>query len=110
MTSCRKNESIAGKIVLRLGLAELFLAEEGEVPNTDDDLEDQANPEASVAEAGARVLDDRRVVRQRARRAEAVGTVDDGTDTTNDLRGHQRKGDVETSKGLQEKHTDSDTY
>lgn len=110
MTSCRENESIAGKSVLRLGLAELFLAEEGEVPNTDDDLEDQADPEASVAEAGARILDDRRVVRQRARRAEAVGTVDDGTDATNDLRGHQREGDVETSKGLQEKHTDTDTY
>jgi hypothetical protein len=41
---------------LRLRLAELFLAEEGEVADTDDDLEDHTDPESWVAETLANVV------------------------------------------------------
>ena len=40
----------------RLRLAQLFLTEEGEVADADDDLEDHANPEACVAETIADIV------------------------------------------------------
>ena len=40
----------------RLRLAELFLAEEGEVADADDDLHDHANPEACIAETVANIV------------------------------------------------------
>ena len=49
-----------------LGLAELLLAEEGEVADTDDDLQDHADPESWVAETLADVVGHGGVVWQRA--------------------------------------------
>lgn len=40
----------------RLRLAQLFLTEESEVANADDDLEDHADPEACVAETIANIV------------------------------------------------------
>lgn len=93
----------------RLRLAQLFLTEEGEVADADDDLEDHANPEACVAEAIADIVGHRGVVWQRASRGKSVGTVDDCANATNDLRKHQGEGDVETREGLEKKHTNADT-
>jgi hypothetical protein len=93
----------------RLWLAELFLTEEGEVAEAEDDLEEHADPESWVAQTIAHIVGQCGVVRQWASRGKTVGTVDDGANATNDLRKHQGEGDVETRKGLEEKHTDADT-
>ena len=53
-TCIKKKENSAAE--QRLRLAQLFLTEEGEVADADDDLEDHANPEACVAEAVADIV------------------------------------------------------
>ena len=50
----QKKKCVAVEQLLRL--AQLFLTEEGEVADADDDLEEHANPEACVAEAVADVV------------------------------------------------------
>ena len=52
--TCIKKRNVA--VEQRLRLAQLFLTEEGEVADADDDLEDHANPEACVAEAVADIV------------------------------------------------------
>lgn len=53
-TCGKKKKCVA--VEQRLRLAQLFLTEEGEVADADDDLEEHANPEACVAEAVADVV------------------------------------------------------
>jgi hypothetical protein len=51
-----------------LRLAELFFAEESEVADADNDLEDHTDPESRVAETFADIVGHRWVIRQRSSR------------------------------------------
>jgi hypothetical protein len=54
--TCIEQKGKCMAVEQRLRLAQLFLTEEGEVADANDDLEDHANPEACVAEAIADVV------------------------------------------------------
>jgi hypothetical protein len=91
------------KVKSRLG--ELLLAEKRKETNTKSELEKQTDPEVCTGES---ILPINREVREYIARTGCIwcsSSRQDRSDGTNDLGSHKSKGDVETSKRLQENHT-----